>query len=849
MLPYFDVVPLPPLELKGKGATLPAYRVLSRTAVRTRFEASMSRGLAPFVGRRKELRELQQRLQQSRAGQPQVVQVIGDAGLGKTRLIAEFLSSQDNSVRIFRTYCDRDSAIPLQPFIQMLRRYFRIDQAGDTGPPEHVIQEQLQDAGPEAAALYPTYLKLLSLSGEGGSAYLQPQQIAAAIVALLRDMVSSHTLMLFIDDWHWVDDLSRQVLGELVRTVAGLPIQFLLATRHDDLADRSLGGTRFLLDPFDAAESRKAVTALFSSGVAMGVVDSIYERSGGNVLFIEELCQSLLAADHTAEDRDQLLEVPATLHGLIESRIDRLPAAQQELIRIAAVMGNVFPTRLFERILGYQLPRDLMVELSHQDLLYLMDDKELLRFKHGLTRDVIYRSVTLRERQNTHRRVAELLQEEADESGGEEYYEALAYHYNGAGNDEQALHYAERAGDKALGAMALDRARTQYLTALDALERLDRPEEYYERWNAIAQRFGWACVFDPLPEQIEPLERALQLAQQHDDLKSQAKSEYWLGYINYALGRADRAVYHCERSLANARKLGEKGLEVHALATLAQALATRAQYSEALSTFDQSLYLIDQHKQGAERSQSAAYAMACRALIFADYGDFARGQSELTSAYKLVAGADTEMEGSICTVRLNVELWQGRWRQALEAAARAEECARKITSNYVLGMAVTLSAYARWQLDGDPDHIRAMMEATDWLEAKGKALFISLNFGYVADALTTIGDGDGARRYAARALQRVRRGDRLGEAMACRALARLAATGQGGQSVNHYLDRALASAQARDSRHERAVITLCRGELLKDSDPARARSLLEQAEREFSAMEMDWHRQLARSGL
>lgn len=842
VLPYFEVERLPPLQLKGKGASLPAYRVLRRTAIQTRFEASISRGLTPFIGRQFEQGELLQRLHQCGEGRLQTVRVTGDAGLGKTRLVEEFLDALEDDTGVIRVRCDRDGrAVPLQPFMALIRQ--RLGLAGDPmeSPGADQVEQSLQ-AMPESVRRYAALFRSLLSSQQDQDGQRNAETIAEASAALFQHWPDGQrSLVLFIDDWHWVDELSRQVLNEWVRLMEDLPVLVILASRQEKLSDQTLGVTSFSLDPFTLQESCAAVQSVLSHLIPKNVVETIHSRSGGNALFVEELCQIVRAEmEMGASFIDQ---IPATLHGLIESRLQRLQPEVEALVRSAAVIGDQVPCWLIETLVGYQLPKDLILELSHRDLLYLSDDRKYLKFKHGLTRDVIYESVPLRDRQALHMKVAAILQQRADRAGDDEFYEALAYHYGGGGDDQNALRYAELAGDKALAALALDRARIHYQSALESMDRLDNLPAEFEHWNRLAQRFGWTCIFDPLPEQVALLERTVELAGQVGDRRNQAKSEFWLGYVYYSMGCPEPAIAHLTSTLEGARATGEKGLEIHALSTLAQSLASACQYQQALDCFDEVAGLRGLRNEREKPSVGSAYAIACRAFLFADRGDFAEAKAQLSLAQQSIDGQGAEVEGSIWAVVAASSIWQGDWQAALDAANHATECARKINNTFVLGISMALAAVMHWRIDGELSHLDDAIVATNWLEVQGKHLFISIPYGLLAEALLEKGDYDGVRHFAARALQRARKGDRMGEAMAYRALAVLSrrCPEKTSRDFNHYIDRALQSAQLRDSRRERAMAALTRAESLAATDPERAREVIDTLKTQFESMQMHWY--------
>jgi hypothetical protein len=186
-----------------------------------------------------------------------------------------------------------------------------------------------------------------------------------------------------------------------------------------------------------------------------------------------------------------------------------------------------------------------------------------------------------------------------------------------------------------------------------------------------------------------------------------------------------------------------------------------------------------------------------------------------------------------------VLLWQGRWLDALDSAARSSHIADQCRSHHLYAMHQAQTGYARWVLHQDADALRLMLDATAWVEARHGRLFVSLNYGWLADALAASGRLGEARRHAARALWRARAGDRIGEAMACRAMA--LHCGDPGQAAI-WLARADASAAARASAHEAAGNRLCEARLaLAASQPDRARRLLADTAADFERLTMPWH--------
>lgn len=831
------------LKLSGRATPLAAYRILGRAEAASRFEARARRGLSVFVGRQAEFGALEEALQEAIAGRPRRVAVVAPAGTGKTRLAEEFLRlARSRDCQVYRGYCESYlGAEPMQPYMQMLRAIFGIEHGMPPADAAARFDSELQRIEPALSPHRSALLQTLWLESSGAdAARATPERMIAAVRELFARLAARKPLVLFIDDWQWADHTTRVVAGA-IHGITDRGILEFIATRELEPGDASLVEARILpLAPFSEEELEETIARLLP-GVDPFVAAGIRRDSGGNALFLEELCHNA----RQSSDGRRLAPAPgsaAWLDALIESRLARLPEEQAELVRTAAVIGNVIPVWLLEKLTGCGESHPLVQALAAQDFVYPAADAGTLRFKHGIARDAIYAAVGLRERRALHARIAEALRASDPEGAREDLLESLAYHCRAAGDTAEAARYAELAGDKALGASALDRAQTQYRAALDAVDQLEPSRVNYERWSAIAKRLATACVFDPSREQLEVFGRAVALAAAHDDAGAAANAEYWLGYINYALGEAHVAIRHFESALAKADALGVIPLAAQLRATLGQAKAAACDYPAALELFDAALSIKRQHHSASRPSVGSAYTLACKAAVLGDLGRFAAASECLHEALEGLHGVHHVVEGSVLCLQSSVLLWQGRWEDARRAAAGAEKVAGRVKSLYFLAMSRSLGGYADWMLARSAESVQAIADATSWLESRDRGLFISLNHGWLAETLIARDDIRGARRHAARALQRTRKGDRLGEAMTWRALARAAAAGKIRTSPQECLDRAMRAAEARGSPHEAAVTQLCAAELaLARGARSEAAPLLKQAGAAFERMGMVWH--------
>jgi class 3 adenylate cyclase/tetratricopeptide (TPR) repeat protein len=827
------------LDVKGRDKPIAVLTVLGRSSVTSRFAARGRGGLTPFVGRQAELRALKRTLGQAMKGAVRLVSLTAPAGVGKTRLAEELLRhAVRKGCEGYRGECEA-GAEPLQPFLQILRSIFGLGPQVPPAAGAALLEKGLAALDSALLVRKPVLLRLLSLSANG-AADRKPRPSAEENAEALRDVFAKlaerRPLVLFIDDWQWADDAARHVLNAL-RRIEAQPILVLLTLRSGPAVAEPMNGTQVIaLAPFTGSETAEAVKCLLPAANPFRVAD-IRSASGGNPLYIEELCHSLARGD--AEEGPG--GGSAWLENLIESRLSRLPAVQADLVRAAAVIGNIIPSWLLELVTGCGEKDPLVTALAAEDFIFPGERDGTLRFKHGITRDAIYDSVGLRERRALHLHIAEALRARPDH-GEEEPYEALAYHYGAGGDAAATAHYAELAGDKAFTVSALDRAQVQYRAALGALDRLPEADETSSRWGRIAQKFARAGVFDPSRDQLPIFERAVEMAVVRHDPTALIWAEYWLGYINYALGEPIAAIYHYERALEAALAAGDQRLIVQIRAAMGQTRQAACDYEKALPLLDEAIEAKRRSSGGASPGVGIAYSLSCKGFALGDMGRFAEARAYFEEAMAAIGGARSELEASVLDQRSAVCLWQGRMEEALQFAQEGERLGERIRSVYDFAMSRALAGYARWKMGGAPAAVQTIVEATSWLEVGGRNQCISLNYGWLAEAMVDSGRAAEARGYAARALLRARKHDTMGLAMALRAMARAAARESWRKSPEYYLARAMAASRARRAPHEVAVTQLCAAELaLAAGERDRALALLAEARQAFAAMGMAWH--------
>lgn len=836
------------LQTSGGAAGMPQARVVLRRSTATRrFEATSRRGLTPFIGRNEIFNFLTGFLGQAHPATQRCVVVVGGPGLGKTRLLEEVLRHcGTEQFTLLRGNCESYvGAEVLQPFLQMLRAYLGIRPDASVVEADEIARAGLQ---PWAAQLGPRAESILALASTGADARggrMTVDGVVGDLLGFFAVLSEQDPSVLVIDDWQWSDDASRQLLEALLQLPHG-PRVIIASRPRDDGTAWISNAPHLQLEPFQGSETDLAVRRWVPQADPF-LVARVHAYAGGVPLFIEELCHSIAANDPLSFEMRSKQGWIATL---VASRLARLPADEVNVVRAAAVIGNTVPNGLLVSACGSEPDPAMVRALADADFLYADPAGGVLRFKHGITRDAVYDTIGLHARQALHKRIQATLLARSEQADREDTLEALAYHSRGAGHWESAAYYAERAGDKAMAAFALDRARVQYQVAMEALDRVpDRSREQSLRWCSLANKLGMVTIFDPLSltDDVTVFERAVAIACSLGDTSAMVSSYEWLGWMCYAFGRFRAGVTHTRTALELAHKLDDHRLIAHIEATLGQILAASCRYDEAIALIDAAISTKQKRsRRHGAISFGAAYALSCKGGVLADRGDFDGAHDCFREAMALVEGSTHPVVNSVRNWISVALIWQGRWQEAERLAVDGARVAENTRSLLLLADCRAASGFARWAATGDAEGLQQLRNAAQWMERRNFHFYTSVQYSWLVEAAAAEGDVDTARRYAAHVLRRAREGERLGEAMACRSLAKLAALRQDFGLSQRWLQRAESSAGLRASLRDAALNLAARGELLAQQGQGEAalQTIMEAAAK-LQALGMRWHAEQA----
>jgi DNA-binding winged helix-turn-helix (wHTH) protein/predicted ATPase len=506
---FFECEELAPVSLPGSAPPLRAWRVLAESGAQTRIEASVS--LTPLVGREQELGLLLERWALAREGAGQVVLLAGEAGLGKSRLVWELrqrvTAGAMGRLEAHGSPYHRDSAF--HPIREMLQRWLAADR---NEPPQDRLARLEQEMArfvPDLPQAVPLLAFLLSIpAGERHS--LPPmspeerrRETIETILALLLAMADRQPLLLVVEDLHWLDPSSLELLGLLIEHAAAVPLLLLLTFRPElrpPWGQRS-ELTRLTLSPLSHTQAGLMVERLTADrSLAPAVREQIAARTDGVPLFVEELTKMILEAGSATGPETSLgrlsLEIPATLEGWLCARLDRLGPAR-EIAQLVAVLGREIPAGLLyavapgsEERLERELDRLVAAEIlfrrgrpPHQRYL----------FKHALLQDAAYASLLRADRQRHHRRIAEILERRFPEFL-EDQPEVLAHHYTEASLPERAVPLWQLAGERAIQGSAYLEASGHLQRALALLGKLPENGERIRQEIALQLALGMALA-------------------------------------------------------------------------------------------------------------------------------------------------------------------------------------------------------------------------------------------------------------------------------------------------------------------------------------------------------------------
>ena len=580
---YFEFKTVGPLAVKGKEKPQEAYVLIRAGAVETRIGASVARGLTRFVGRTREQEALKEALDRMRAGSGRVVGIVGEAGVGKSRLLLEFKNSlPEGEYTYLEGRCVQyGGSMAYLPILGVLRSYFDIKD----GEPEMTVNQRMKEKvlglDKNLKHLILPFQEILSLEVEDEK-YLQIDANQRKMMAFdaIRDLLvresQNRPLVLVIEDLHWMDKTSEKFLDHLIASLTNTRILLILLYRPEythQWGSKSCYG-KIGLDQLSTHTSTELVQAILEGGeVASDLRELVLNRTGGNPLFVEEMTQSLvengtiLKKDHqyVLTRKASEIQVPDTIQGIIAARIDRVDEGVKRIMQVASVIGREFAFRILQSIMGMR--EELKSSLLNLQGLEFISQKQLFPeleylFKHALTQEVAYNSLLLKRRKEIHEKIGNAIETLYPENL-EEYYELLAYHYTRSENKDKAVTYLDFANRKAARFNAMEEAFGYFEEAMKLLDGMpDTPAKRERRISLVLNQLMVFKLQFKVVEYYELLTRyePMVIGLDNQELlgayyNRKADCEWWFGKLDEGIQAISKAIEFC-RASGNFEELG-----------------------------------------------------------------------------------------------------------------------------------------------------------------------------------------------------------------------------------------------------------------------------------------------------
>jgi predicted ATPase/class 3 adenylate cyclase len=860
---YFRLEDLGEFRLRGLPQPTRVYELVGRGPLRTRLDAARARGLARFVGRERELAELEAALARASRGGGELACVVGDAGAGKSRLCLEFL--ERCRARGLRTLEARGvshgQGMPLLPFAELARAACGVHEGDDRREARQKIAGALVllAGGPEPAL--PRLFELLAVAdglppARAAEAEGREGELFEVLERLLFEAGDTAApVVVLLEDLHWLDPSSESLLARLVESLPARRALLLVNLRsgHPVPWAPAPGRGEIALAPLDADAAGALLAELLGSDPSLGgVAERIRERAAGNPFFLEELVRSLAESGALEGERGgyrlagaiERVEIPASVQALLAARIDRLDEPAKLLLQGAAAIGERFDEALLARVAGLPAQQRRRALAALVDAELLVEERPLpdaeYRFRHALTREVAYRSQLESTRQRLHAEVARAI-EERDRTRLDAQAPLLAHHWESAGDAERAALWHRRAAE-ARGFVDVPGALHHWAELRRLAARLPENDETLRLRLLACHRYLDNAVRGGRVSAAEAtalFDQGQALARRCGDVGARVRLHESLATRLAQAGDLEGQRLQLEEGARLAESLADAELRLLILQRRFVALFHHGDFARALALAEEGIALAERDPEvgGSDPDRyRLGNLLLARANALQHLGRLDECESTL-ERFRALGGsgrepADWSRNVHIhARVRAALALARGDAELALRAALDFVALARRtgspwaeIVSQFTLGRAELLCGRPRAAVEPLERSLAAARERGLALESEAEQL------AALAEAYAGCGEAERARRTAEEAIatsQRLR--TRFREAVAHLALARALLAEPGAEEararerISAELDRAEALVAETGGAVAEPELLSLRAELAGRSGDARGR--------------------------
>ncbi|MBI2154600.1 MAG: AAA family ATPase [Candidatus Rokubacteria bacterium] len=690
---YVQVKALGPRAVKGLDVPVEVYEIVGAATVRSRLKAAAARGLTRFVGRDSELDQLRQALARAGAGHGQVVAVIGEPGVGKSRLYWEFTHSHrtEGWLIVESGSVSYGKASAYLPVIDLLRAYFQIEARDDARKIREKVTGKLLSLDRALEPALPPLLGLLDVPVEDPEwQRLEPsqrrQRTLDGVKRLLLRESQVQPLIVMFEDLHWIDTETQALLDSLVESLP--TARLLLLVNYRPEYQHGWSGKSYYqqlrIDPLPPETADELLRALLGEDPTVEPLKRLLiERTEGNPFFLEESVRTLVETKVLAGERGayrlakaaQSLQIPVSATSILAARIDRLAPEDKRLLQAAAVIGKDVPFTLLQAITEEpeEVLRRGLGTLQAAEFLYesrLFPDLEYT-FRHALTQEVAYQSLLAARRQALHtaagRALEALYADRLDQA-----YDRLAYHYSKTDDTQKAVEYLTRFAEKAAGMYAHADAVQALEEALVHAEKLPVQEQDRRTLELVVRRAESLHFLGRRQEIVDLLLRHQERIERLGDPSLAGQYYFWLGWAHAWLGHRAEAAQNLSRSLQEATRSGDEAL----MGRVHRALALEWSYSgrpmdEAVAHARQAVSLLERTEDRFWFSQ-ALFSLSYCCYYTGDFDSAIEAAARLDALGKATGDRRARAESVIAGLSLAT---RGEWTEGVEVCRRCLELA------------------------------------------------------------------------------------------------------------------------------------------------------------------------------
>jgi class 3 adenylate cyclase/tetratricopeptide (TPR) repeat protein len=797
---YVEVTSHGPVPIKGLKQAVEVFELRGATPA-SRLQATTG-ALSRFLGRDDELSRLDELLERARGGHGQVVGVMGEAGVGKSRLMWEFTRSTrtEGWLLLEMPSVSYTKATPYAPVTTMLQAYFQLEADDDVDTIRTKVAGRTLELDSQLHWAVAPFLALGNIPTEDSEwEKLEPperrRRIFAAVTRIVLREAERRPVLVVVENLHWADSETVALVDALAAEIRDARVLLLASYRSEHRPGwRELeGGTEILLEPLSNGSAEALLEDVFGPTAELRpLAHMLVERTGGNALFLEESVRALienevLVGDHGAYRLAKPLagvQIPDRIQAVLAARIDRLPEDRKSFLQASAVIGKDLPFPLLQAVAG--VPADqLMGNLAD------LEEKQFLRttslypdlsysFRHSLTHDVVYSTLLKDQRRSLHARIVDALEALYPDRRGE-HVERLAHHALGAELWFEAVAYLQEAAAKAASRSANREAVTFLEQALGALGHLAESRETFAQ--AIDVRLDLRPPLLQLGRlgEIKTLsEEAATMAAQIGDEARQARAYSYLINYHYLRGEPARALEYGERCMAIAERLGDRVLVSIARRYLGHAYHALGQAREAVRALqDNAEALAGDVSSDPSAAAVTAYVATCAWLAFAlaDLGAFDTAEMWADRARaEAEARRHPYSEAIALTMAGQVSVLRGQLERAVGPLARALSICRDAQLTVWQAIPAALLGQCMVTLDRKEDGLSLLEEGVRLSDEVGVKAYLARWATLLGEGVLATGDALRAVEIGQRALELARaHGERGHEAAALRLLGDVAA--------------------------------------------------------------------------